>query len=366
MVSSHNEWDPLKEVIVGNGFPTNYPGGDFTFRTFFYDNIYDTDLFNVESKYINKQHIDEHNEDIENFVDLLGKEGVRVLRPKVPKRAYPIKTPWWESYTHPALNVRDLSIIIGNTIIETPPMCRFRYFENDYLKHIFADKFKNGAKWITAPRPLLLDSSLDLAYIYEQNPIDGAKLDSERQHDDHYMNMGHEICFDAANCMRMGTHILMNTTCENHVLGARWLSDILGDQYTVMTAPICDGHIDSDFIPLRPGLALIMRDKIRDLLPKQLQDWDLVYIPQVERDYKNYLQSGTELASPKIDLNILSLSPDKIVCHTEYITLLEQQLRKYNIDVIPCQMRHCQRFAGGHHCLTLDTIREGQLQNYVV
>jgi glycine amidinotransferase len=78
---------------------------------------------------------EEHHEDIENFVQLLTDLGVSVKRPKLPEKVYKIKTPYWESVVHPALNVRDQCIVIGNTIIETPPTCRWRYFENDYLKH---------------------------------------------------------------------------------------------------------------------------------------------------------------------------------------------------------------------------------------
>ena len=40
LVSSHNEWDALEEVIVGKGLPEKLPALDFTFRLHFHDNIY--------------------------------------------------------------------------------------------------------------------------------------------------------------------------------------------------------------------------------------------------------------------------------------------------------------------------------------
>ena len=34
IVNSHNEWDQLEEVIVGDGFPENIPALDFSFKLF--------------------------------------------------------------------------------------------------------------------------------------------------------------------------------------------------------------------------------------------------------------------------------------------------------------------------------------------
>ncbi len=34
IVNSHNEWDQLEEVIVGDGFPTSIPALDFSFKLF--------------------------------------------------------------------------------------------------------------------------------------------------------------------------------------------------------------------------------------------------------------------------------------------------------------------------------------------
>ena len=39
MVHSNNEWDPLKEVIVGNTYLSNLPGLELSFKLFFHDNL---------------------------------------------------------------------------------------------------------------------------------------------------------------------------------------------------------------------------------------------------------------------------------------------------------------------------------------
>lgn len=369
IVCSHNEWDPLEEVIVGRGLPATFPAIDFTFRLFFHDNVYnvyrtcgyDTTNNVTPQHYINKRHVAEHEEDVEAFAELLASHNIKVRRPKVPTKIHKVKTPDWESTIYPALNVRDLTMIIGNRIIETPPSLRFRYFENDYMKHLFLEYFKSGAEWIVAPRPLMVDGSFDLEY-YKKD-ASAVELYKNLQ-EASPMECGYEIMFDAANCMRLGKHILFNASTENARLGAEWLQRQLGDEYTVWTTEVTDTHIDSTFLPLRPGLALLLNSDKKSLLPKPIQSWDLITIPMRQRSTEFKNQQSIPLASPRIELNVLSIDQNTIICHPEYRDILSEKLNKYRFDVIPCQMRHCEIFSGAHHCLTLDVRRRGKLENY--
>ena len=362
-VNSHNEWDKLEEVIVGNGFPTTLPTLDYSFKLFFHENIRDDNAaYQYGDEFISKRHVEEHKEDIEIFVSLLKDLNVIVRRPKLPKRLESIKTPWFESNLHPALNVRDMAMVVGNTIIETPPTCRYRYFENDFLKHLFLEYFKNGCKWVQAPKSLMLDRSFDLSWI---NETTGEREQYEKiQESSHYMEHGLEIMFDAANCMRLGKHILMNVGNKNQELGAKWLQDTVGDSYKVITTTIADSHIDSSFLPLKPGVAIITKEYIRKKLPKELQAWDLIYIPMRKRSSEELEKQGLKLASPRIELNILSISPELILCHPQYEQELNKVLKKYKIEAIGTPFRHCEIFGGAHHCTTLDVRRKSKLENY--
>jgi glycine amidinotransferase len=360
-VNTHNEWDTLQEVIVGGGFPEYIPQDDLTFKLFFHDNIYgERTRYFADRWAANKEIIEQHEEDIINFVTLLKQFNVNVLRPKVPKKLTKTQTLCWKSTNYPPLNVRDLTMVIGDEIIETPVSARWRQFENDYLKHIFLDYFKKGAKWISAPRPLVTDNSYDFSRVYK---TEGAQ--------EYYNNIknkfaldldcGVEIMFDAANCMRLGTKILFNAPTEHERLGAKWLQQHLGEKYKVWEVDITDHHIDSVFLPLKPGLALITLD-IKDKLPKELQKWDFVYIP-----FELTPESTTTyipLASEKIYCNVLSISQNTIICLPEYRDILAEKLRRYNIEVVPSQIRYSRMFGGGHHCLTLDTRRDSTLEEY--
>ncbi|MAF24359.1 glycine amidinotransferase [bacterium] len=359
LVNSYDEWSPLEEVIVGDGLPPGLPALDFSFRVFFHDNIYEKNRFEENShQYITKRHVEEHKEDLENFADILKELGITVRRPKVPNLVHRVKTPNWESTIHPSLNVRDLTLIVGETIIETPPICRWRYFETDYLKHLFLEYFQSGAKWVQAPRPLLLDHSFDLSYFGD----DSKDYEMLRAQDYNRMNHGYEIMFDAANCLRLGDHILMNVSCENHRLGAKWLQSQLGEKFKIITVEWTDSHIDSTFLPVRPGLGIIMRPDVK--LPSIFDDWDIIYIPMRNRSEDEYDKQGINLASPRIELNFLSISPELIICHEQYEEALSLALKKYKVEVISCPIRHCELFSGAHHCLTLDVRRKGGLESY--
>jgi glycine amidinotransferase len=370
IVNSHNEWDTLEEVILGAGFSSSLPSVDLTFRLFFHDNIYEQDFngrIHLSEVIIKKKHIEEMKEDMEKLKMILEDFGVKVRRPKILKKVTPFNTPYWKSTTYHALNVRDLTIIIGNEIIESSIETRYRYFETDLMKHLFKYYFDRGAKWTMSPRPLILDHSFDLSYTMKQDPTGGAieYYKSLMQKKPHEMNYGYEIMFDAAQCMRLGRDIIFNCSTENHRLGATWLQRHLGDEYKVWPVELCDSHMDSTFVPLKPGLALVdWKSPLKEkALPEWLQKWDLIEAPPSY--YKDdYDEDDLLLASQAIDINVISLDQNTIICHDRYYKQLQPLLKPYNIECIPCSLRHSRIFSGAFHCLTLDIRRKSKLEGY--
>ncbi|MBP02204.1 MAG: hypothetical protein CMM25_05305 [Rhodospirillaceae bacterium] len=256
-----------------------------------------------------------------------------------------------------------MTLIIGDEIIETPPTCRWRYFETDYLKHLFFNYFSTGAKWTKAPAPLMLDSSFDLSYV---DRTDGAREYYEEQLEENpdEFHVGFEMMFDAANCMRLGKHIIFNSVTKNSDLGVEWLQKHLGSEYTVWPVQICDSHIDTSFIPLRPGLMLLDRPEILDRLPEPLHTWDVIYNPKSYDNFPRYENNTVKIASDAIDINLLMVNPNLAIVQERNIETLGPLLGKYNIECIPVKIRHDQLFAGGHHCTTLDIRRTGELEDY--
>lgn len=360
-VNSFNEWDPLEEIIVGNGFPAELPSDNIGFKFFFHDNLLGKDGAMYAGRwYLEKRFIEELREDLEAFVELLKQRNICVKRPKEPVGPHEVKTLCWSSSNYPALNVRDLTLIVGNEIIETSVLARWRQFENDYLKHLFLDYFKRGAKWTAAPRPLSTDKSIDYSRV-EKNPEIKKYFDLLKKNEHDRLDCGIEIMFDAANCIRMGDVIMFNAPTEHERLGAEWLQRHLGKKYKIWTVNIFDNHIDSLFLPIRPGLAILTLP-IKHKLPEQLKKWDIVYVPSLLEPHKT--PDYMPLASEKIFCNLLSLSPNEVLCQPEYYNILSEKLRPYKIDVIPNRLRHSRLFGGGHHCLTLDVRRKGKLESY--
>lgn len=370
-VHAYTEWGPLREIVVGEvaaGYmPTHPDHADLSYKLFYHDNIKQQYVNDVDRPCVPALKLgaiepygdriaEERYEDVENFVALLEQLGITVRRPRRLETVSAVRTPNWASLSHFAHNVRDQCLIVGEEIIETPPLCRHRYFENDLLKPIFHDYFKRGARWTVAPRPLMLEESFDKTYIK-----------GERQEEILRENeLGFEMMFDAAQCLRFGTDILMNVSNENHRLGAEWLQRHLGDKFTVhVMQTFADNHIDGTIMPLRPGFLFVNAHKIHgkvDKLPKALQDWDLVAC--YDTDDSVYAEDKLLLASEYISANILPLDEERVVVESR-CTKAIRTLERHGFTPIPVQLRHSRPYAGGFHCITLDIRRDEELETYL-
>lgn len=56
---------------------------------------------------------------------------------------------------------RDLLLVIGEEIIESPMAWRCRFFEYRAYRTLLKEYFKAGAKWTTPPKPLMCDELYD-------------------------------------------------------------------------------------------------------------------------------------------------------------------------------------------------------------
>lgn len=364
-LNSYDEWSPLKEVIVGNCFNANVPNIDLSFKLFFNDNAYYFWQKDRQGEHlIRQQYIEELNEDLDNFIETLELFDIKVLRPTTLDKIYKFKTPYWESTCVPALNVRDQAIVLGNEIIETSPCIRSRYFENDLLKPLFYEYFLNGAVWTVMPRPLMTDNSFDTIYTTNQG------IDSEEDFVDEQIpnefDIGHEIMIDAAQITRFGKDLLINVANRNHLLGFEWLERHLTPKgYRLhKLRNIADNHTDSFIVPLAEGRLMLRNKSIVDKLPKWLQKWDILVPPEPQDNwFPDYPSDELYLTSKYIDLNMLSIDGQYIVVNSLCEELIDF-LIKHKFTPVPVVHRHRRIFAGGFHCFTLDTIRDGEFADY--
>lgn len=347
IVNSHNHWDRLEEVIVGTPYHLDYHD-DVSFRLFFYQNIRMKSI----GKNIKPSNVirDESFEDLEGFIKILKEEDIIVRRPQMMTEVKITKSPWWEAPLGHALMSRDLFLIVGNEIIETSPMIRSRYFEGDLYKELFTDYFNKGAKWTVAPKSRLMDKNFDYSYVRKYGYV--CKIPDE---------LVYEIMFDGAQTLRMGKDIFFNCSTENHKMGLKWLSRHLGDAYRVHEINVTDNHVDGRILPLKPGVLLVNRKVKVDLLPKELQKWDIIWYDP--KEISDDADKNLLLASTSIGMNVLSLDQKKIIVQDTQEKLIKS-LKDAGFEPIPCRWRHGRILGGGFHCMTLDIRRQSKLEAY--
>jgi len=359
-MSSYTEFWKLKEVIVWNVQNYNLHKLDVTFKLAYWENLRNSPFSSFVDYKVDKQKIIERTEDLNNFAKTLDSYGIIVKRPDVLENFQTFKTPHFKGVLSPISNPRDRAMFYGKKIIETPAMCRKRYFENQLFYNLFSEYFNNWYWWISAPNPILTDEKVDLDY-----------WKNERNFEDFDTNK-YDISFDAANTLRIGKDILFNISSYNHELWARWLQSTLWESVTVHKIyKLDDNHIDGKLSVLSPGKFLVnnslLHRDISSYLPQKFKNWDMIYTwdyNEYPEDYYNSWSSFIQLSSLRwIDTNVLSLD-EKTVCVTDTAIKTSEILSAAWFSIIPIRMRHSEIFWWGLHCATLDVDREDDFIDY--
>lgn len=377
-LNSYDDFTPLKEIVVGSA------GGyvdrimDLSFDMFISDNVSGTRGYfpslstwraseararrnEPDRLSLKKRLLDELVEDVEGVAKQLAALSVAVHRPTEPAPDLTrVVTPAWDAAVVPPLNVRDISLVMGDEIIETPPTLRDRYFENQFLKPVFQEYFRRGARWTVMPRPLMTDASFDPD---NQNAAPNIEVPEDPRPSPY--DAGVELMIDAANCLRLGRDLVVNISNANHALAVEWLERHLHGRFRVHRMhALTQSHIDSVVVPLRPGKLLVRSADVADFLPAALRSWDLVVPPSPQiGDYPQYPDGDPIPPSPYIDLNVLSIDENTVMVNDACKTLI-RTLEEHRFTVVPVRHRHRRLFGGGFHCFTLDTVRAGGAETY--
>ncbi|KYG01828.1 inosamine-phosphate amidinotransferase 1 [Sorangium cellulosum] len=342
-VEVHNEWDPLEEVIVGSAKFAQLPYLDHGMNAIEPGTRHI--LASPQDRRFPARVIEETEEDLERFIEILDRLGIVVQRPKPIDFPGLVRTPFWESEYYFPYCPRDVLLAIGDTVIESPNPFRSRYFESMAYRDIIVGYLKHGSRWLSAPKPSLRDE------LYEtSNPAQPTLREIEP-------------AFDAANVLRLGRDIVYLVSSTGNELGARWLQSALGPEYRVHPCRdlYCGSHIDTTLAPIRPGLVLINPERVnRDNLPAPLRGWEIIEAPEMEVVRYSDLAPS---ASIWLGINLLMLSPHLAVVDADQTRLI-RLLERHRVEVIPLRLRHGRTLGGGFHCVTLDVRRRGKLESY--
>ena len=300
-ISSYNEWDPLREIVVGTATNANWPQHDPVFRAEEKTTLWkDTPL---PAGPVPQWIIDETNEDLEGLCNILKTAGVTVHRPV--------------DMDFSALDgmynycPRDRLLIAGDVVVDTNMHYPCRNIETQALQAVLGD-----------------------------NTV----LEMPKESD---------FVLDAANVCRLNDTLLYLESASGNRAGAVWL-DVHLPNWTVETCNFYAGvHIDSTVVPLREGLVLLNGTRVNpNNCPQVFKNWTTVYVDDVvPQGFYQY-----PYASKWIALNMLVIDPHTVIVDKTQTKLIKR-LENLQFTVIPHQLRHSRTLGGGFHCVTLDTWR---------
>lgn len=350
-VWSCNEWDPLEEVIVGRVdgavVPVWSPYVESTtpeHAKWFFDK-YGGEAFPGEM-------IPKASEELDNLVTVLENLGVTVRRPDPVDYSVETTTPWWSSKGLYSAMPRDVLMVIGDTMIEAPMAWRSRYFEIYAYRQLLSEYFKDGARWLAAPKGSMRDSFYNASYDPNVPEIDG-----KRQ----FVVSEEEVAFDAADFFRCGKDVFVQKSNVTNAMGIEWVRRQLDDDFSVHEVQFDDEHpmhIDTTVVPLCPGKLLINPSWVSEI-PEQFKDWEIIKAPEPVKPY----DSALYFSSDWLTMNFLSVDHKKVIVE-ENETPLMDLLYKHGFEPIPIPFRNFYPFGGSVHCATADIRRKGGLESY--
>ncbi len=360
-VSSWNEWDPLKHVIVGRAdggcIPPPEPALDAKVPE-------DSDMRGMFGP--RPQHsVDAANAQLDHFASILEKRGIRVDRPDPLDFNQPSATPDWQTETmFGCMPPRDVLLTIGAEILEATMSYRCRWFEYLCYRQLLQQYYNEdpGMRHEAAPKPRLTDKDYRQDYLSDKIGVPRRLKWTEEKF---FVTTEEEPLFDAADVLRMGRDLIVQHGFTTNLKGIDWLArhfpdhrvravNFPGDPYPI--------HIDATFTPLRPGLIMNnpqrrLPDEQRDYFARN--DWEIVdAAPPAHQIPPPLCYSSVWLS-----MNVLVLDPKTVCAEASEVYQLEQ-LDKLGFEVIPVPFRDAYAFGGGLHCATGDVYREGICEDY--
>jgi len=301
-ISSYNEWDSLREIVVGTATNANWPGQDPVYQSEKGTTLWkETPLPNGP---VPDWIITEANEDLDMLSSTLTQLGVQVHRPT--------------DMDFPGLQgmynycPRDRLLIAGDVIVDTA----MKYPCRDMEIQALADVTKNNHV-MTMPR-----------------------------------NAG--MILDAANICRMGDTWLYLESSSGNRAAAVWLQAQFPDIHIEICNFYAGVHIDSTVVPIREGLVMLNSSRVNELnCPAVFKHWDKIYVDNVVPEgFYQY-----PYASKWIAMNMLVVDPRTVIVDRHQTELI-RKLEQWSFTVIPLELRHSRTLGGGFHCVTLDTWRQ--------
>jgi len=346
-MSIWTNWDPLKEVIVGNCLAGNTKSK--------------LDVILEETK-----------EDLDNLETYLTKLGVRVHRPIVTAYLADIDLGNFNVHNATAPIVpRDQYLVYGNTVYQTYTSMPDRYLDSVNYYHIFKELYDRGLNWISQPPPILKN-------LEDKWWADGPTIYDEKLKDN--------LLWHTATMLKCGDKLITNTKGPGNANGIEWMKRNLPTDTIVdvgNTQQAGWGHIDHGFFVVDDETVFCVNKR---WVPEPLRNLNVIELESLFEKFDDtkfitdYTQSGGKFTDAWIDKwltewkgyaqevffdsNVLVVDPKNILfSNTQPRIFKLMESMGINCHVVP--QRHGLFWEAGIHCLTLDLVRDGERRTII-
>ena len=335
-INSYTEFQPLKEVVVGQGYPADY-----------FDCVDDP-----QSKRTLQQIFTEIEEDFQYLIKTLKSFNVTVVRPPIISKELFERT-IAQHAVMPPITPRDRQLVFGKQLVQVAQNSSFsplvQYYKNLY------------------PTNVVVPQGQDLQIMQDGNASC-------------VFRMGRDIWFDESEWLRPEQ--------------SQWLIDnVLTDPNYRFHRMKTDGHSDCVFAVLKPGVILTSFHDAGVAYAQDFAGWKLHriqnpslqnfnnfrtefhpgqkwWVPNINNldQFRNYVDRYLnhwvgEIHETVFDVNCLSIDTNHVVfaCYNKEVF---DYCERNGITPILCELRHRFFFDGGVHCCTLDIKRKGGMEDY--
>lgn len=350
-MSIYTNWDPLKEVIVGNCY-TQVP----------------TSWSLVGSvKFMLDTILKETKEDLDNLASVLKNLGVKVYRPtpnKFPKKIDILNFSVLNA-TNPIVP-RDQYLAYGNTIYQTYTSMPDRYVDSYNYYEIFKEKYDEGYNWISQPPPIIKNFNNNEKWYVNGPNIYGDQL-------------ANKLLWHTATMFKCGDALITNNVGPGTQAGLEWMKRNIDARIIHNDGTKVNnwGHIDHGFYMTDDNTVICINES---WVPNVLRNKNIIEVDGLFEpfDYQKFIKethSEKDIVSAEwlqkwlsewmgysqdvaFETNVLVVDKHNVIFSTEQPRVFEE-LKKLGITAHVCKIRHGMFWEAGIHCLTLDIKRKG-------
>jgi hypothetical protein len=344
IINSYSEFQPLEEVVVGQGYPPEY-----------FDHVADSEVRDNLQKIFA-----EIEEDFQRLIKTLNSFGVVTQRPGICSKEHFQQHALQGNHVIPPLTPRDRQGVFGTKLVR---LSNYQIFDQ------LIDHYK-----ATDPANVV-----DVFERTGNHVIDGANNSC-------VFRMGRDVWFDESDYLTadQSQWLEQNILTESGYRFHRMLTDGHGDCVFAVVKPgviitsYHDSGVDYQDFPAnwdihRIGTSSIEREfyqrgfwNFREELHPGGTWWvpGVDNLPRFKSYVDQYLNNWVGAVHESVfDVNCLSIDENHVVfgCYDKGVF---DYCRSHGIEPILCDIRHRFFFDGSVHCCTLDIRRKGGMEDY--